>query len=141
MVSAACFSAVAQKTGGATMFARTGEVAKSGTKGSYIVGGQPDRHGQRVPTEYEPVARNADLGQVLHHRRRIAANTDAPNASVGYWRDPEVAKSPYEVDSSAIFNDRRTAINVGKRRGEKSVWDLGKMEDIRLDGKGQRRSA
>jgi hypothetical protein len=137
VVSAACFSALAQKTGGATMFAKTGEVAKPHSPG-YIVGGEPDRAGRRVPTEYEPADQNASLDRVLHHRQRIAAGTDASHAAVGYWRDPEVHNSPYEVDSSAIFHDRRTATSEGKARGEKSVWDLGKMTDIRFRKSGRK---
>lgn len=131
VVSAACFGHLAETTGGATMNARTGDVAKPHTPG-YIVGGQPDRKGQRVPTEYEPTA---SLDRVLHHRSRVAAGTDAPHAAVGYWKDTEVPESSYEVDSSAIFRDRRVAKSVGRHRGEKAVWDLGEMKDIRLDGK------
>lgn len=139
-LSAACFSSLAQKTGGATLNVHTGEVAKPHTPG-YIVGGEPDRTGRRVPTEYEDVSGNASLDRVLHHRSRIAAGTDAPHASMGYWRDPEAAGSPYEVDASAIFHDRSAAKQAGHRRGEKAVWDLQKMDDIRLDGKRQQASA
>lgn len=133
VVSAACFGHYAETTGGSTMNVRTGEVTKPGQPG-YIVGGQPDRSGQRVPTEYEPTS---SLDRVLQHRQRVASGTNAPQAAVGYWRDTEVPDSPYEVDSSSVFRDRRVAKVVGHRRGEKSVWDLGKMEDIRLDRKGK----
>lgn len=133
VLSAVIFGKTADETGGATMNVRTGEVAKAHTPG-YIVGGQPDRSGRRVPTSYES---KSDLGQILSHREKIASGTDAPHAALGYWRDTEVPDSKFEVDSSAIFRDRRTAKVVAKRRGEKSVWDLDKMQDIRVDGKGR----
>lgn len=112
------------------MNAHTGDVAKPYTPG-YIVSREPDRTGKLVPTEHEHDM-TAPLDKVIGHRRRIAAGSDDSHAAVGYWRDPEVAKSPYEVDSSAIFHDRRTAVAKANERGEKSVWDLGRMKDIRL---------
>lgn len=119
------------------MNVHTGQVAEPG-KAGYIVGGQPDVHGKRIPTVDEPVAGGTALNRVMGHRSRIRAQTNDAATSVGYWRDTERAASPYEVDASSIFNDRRVAKAVGHRRGEKSVWDLQKMDDIRLDGKGQR---
>ena len=120
------------------MNVRSGEVAEPGKPG-YIVGGQPDARGQRIPTQYQAESGGTDLGTVMGHRSRIRAQTTDRATSVGYWRDTEVPNSDYEVDASSIFHDRRTAINVGQRRGEKSVWDLQKMDDIRLDGKGKRK--
>jgi hypothetical protein len=131
ILSAVLFSDLANRTGGATMNVRTGEVAKPGSPG-YIVGGQPDRKGKQVPTEQE---QRANLPEIMGHRQRVAKSTDNPRAAVGYWRDTEVKDSPYEVDSSTIFRDRRAAVSRGKQRGEKSVWDLKRMKDIRLDGK------
>lgn len=122
------------------MNVRSGEVAQPGKSG-YIVGGQPDAHGERIPTQYQAVSGGTDLGTVMGHRSRIRAQTTDRATSVGYWRDPEVHESPYEVDASSIFHDRRTAVSVGQRRGEKSVWDLQKMDDIRLDRKGKRGAA
>jgi hypothetical protein len=136
VLSAVIFGKLADETGGATMNVHTGEVAKPHSPG-YIVGGQPDRRGRRVPTEYEP---KAGLDHILGHRQRIASGSDDAHASVGYWRDPDVHDSPYEVDASSVFRDRRDAVKTGTQRGEKSVWDLGKMKDIRL-AKQQRRVA
>lgn len=133
VLSAVIFSRNAQDKG-ATAFVHSGEIAKTGNPG-YIVGGQRDRAGRQVSTETEPVADHAALDKVMQHRSRIRRGTDSPQAAVGYWRDPAVKGSPYEVDSSAIFNDRSTAKVIGKKRGEKAIHDLSTGTDIRLDGK------
>lgn len=112
---------------GSTMNVRTGEVARPHSPG-YIVGGELDRHGQRVPTEQEPVSSNASLDRILHHRSRIAAGSDAPHAGLGYWAGPGMKS--YDVDSSAIFRDRRTSMKVGRKRNETAVWDNEKMENL-----------
>lgn len=113
------------------MNVRTRDVAIPHSSG-YIVGGQPDRTGARVPTKYEPTS---SIDRVLQNRESIARGTDDPHAAMGYWRDKTVKDSPFEVDSSTNVVDRSAAKTIGKHRGEKAVWDLGKMEDIRLDGK------
>jgi len=125
------FAHLAETTGGATMGVRRHNVAQPGSKG-YIVGGEPDRHGTRVPTEY---THSTHLNEILGHATRIREGSDHPEAALGYWKDAKAPASPFEVDSSALFSDRRQAMAHGVSRGEKAVFDLGNMRDIRLRGR------
>lgn len=141
VVAATIFSHQFNDSGiGATMGAHDNEVAKPFTPG-YIVGSQPDRTGRKIPTQYEHDMQHAQrLDTILGHARRVrTATAGQPLSAMGYWRDHESSEpTATEVDASTVFHDRRTAVKVGKHRDEKAVWDLGKMAEIRLDGKGRR---
>lgn len=126
VIASAIFSHQFNTTGGATMNVHTNEVAKPGSPG-YVVGG----HG--MPTEYHDTGHAQRLDTILGHRTRIRQATTAdPHAALGYWVDREAPQPKAEVDASSIFRDRRKAVATGRSRGEKAVWDLGKMQEIRL---------
>lgn len=101
----------------------------------YVVGGEPDRQGNRVPTTYI-ARRDATPLRAIQERQRLLGETDHPNASLGWWRDAKVKRNQkVESDASAVYNDRRTAKQRGRRRGEKAIWDNQGQREIRLDGK------
>lgn len=129
IVSAVQFSQLAHETGGATMHLRSNNVVTPGKPG-YMVGGEKDNSGQRVPTTYH----HGDLspGDVLRHAQRLRSVTRAPEAALGTWRDTEASGSPHELDLSAIYQNRSKAERIGQRRGEKAIWDNANMDEIRL---------
>lgn len=130
IVSAVQFANLAEQTGGATMHLRSNQVVTPGHPG-YMVGGEQDSAGRRVPTAYHPGALSA--GDVLRHQQRLRSATRAPEAAMGSWRDTEASGSPHEVDLSAIYQNRTKAERIGRRRGEKAIWDNSRMDEIRLD--------
>lgn len=130
VVSAMQFAQLAQETGGATMRLRSNHVVTPGSPG-YAVGGEPDARGVRVPTTYHAGALSA--GDVLRHQQRLRSMTRSPEAALGTWRDTEASGSPHELDLSAVYQNRAKAERVGRRRGEKAIWDNSRMDEIRLD--------
>lgn len=118
------FAAHVQKYGGATMNVRTGAILPPG-KRAYVVGGEPDLSGQRIPTKYVP---SSEFGHeaVLSHWQHLAANTRGKNVNLGAWSD----NGNVELDASRSVKRPREAIRKGSSRGEKAVWDNGRMTEI-----------
>jgi hypothetical protein len=129
IVSALQFSELARETGGATMHLRSNQVVTPGAPG-FMVGGEPDRSGARVPTAYHQG--ELSPGDVLRHQQRLRSQTRAPEAAIGTWKDTDVSPPTHEVDLSAIYQNRTKAERVGRRRGEKAIWHNAAMDEIRL---------
>lgn len=51
----------------------------------------------------------------------------------GSWLDNDTIY----IDAVDVYDDREQAIEVGKLRGEKAIYDMASGEDIRLDGEGE----
>lgn len=149
ILSAMQFATNTQRQGGATQNLATGRLLKGnkrikdpatgqrvevpGTADSgYIVSGEPDRSGARIPTRKIP-RKEATPMMALHERARLQETTDSPNASLGWWRDQNTKAQKVESDASAVYNDRRVAKQVGRRRGEKAIWSNHEQREIRLD--------
>lgn len=147
ILSAMQFATNTQRQGGATQNLLTGRLLKGNRRvkdasgqhvevpgtadPGYVVGGEPDRSGSRIPTR--PIPRKAATPiEAISERQRLIGQTNSPNASLGWWRD-EGKAAPVESDASAIYNDRRHAKKVGTRRGEKAIWDNKNQREIRLD--------
>lgn len=148
VLSAMQFATNTQRQGGATQNLRTGRLLKGNKRTidpdtgqhvevhgtadpGYIVSGEPDRSGSRIPTRYIPRKEATPL-EALHERSRLQEQTNSPNASLGWWRDKGKA-APVESDASAVYRDRRRATQIGRRRGEKAIWDNKGQREIRLD--------
>lgn len=115
---------------GATMNLHSGRVIGDADEG-YMVGGEKDRQGNRVPTKYISF-RAANPMKSLEERTRLQGASGSPEASLGWWRDAGKS-APVESDLSAVYNDRRRASLIGRRRGEKAIWDNKRQREIRLD--------
>lgn len=141
------FATNTQRQGGATQNLRTGRLLKGNRRvkdasgrhvqvpgtadEGYIVSGEPNREGKRIPTRYIP-RKEATPMEAIQERYRLQGLTSSPEASLGWWRDKGRA-APVESDASAVYRDRRQAEKVGRRRGEKAIWDNGRQREIRLD--------
>lgn len=118
------FAHATNTDGGATQDLRTGRMLQPGTKG-YIVGGEPDSHGQRIPTHYhEGLMSPLDA---IKHRSRLRQSTQALGASLGSWRD----NGKVEIDASRVTS-KKQAVSLGKQRGEKAVWNNKRGREVRL---------
>jgi len=147
ILSAMQFATNTQRQGGATQNLQSGRLLKGNKRTTddagrhvevpgtadpgYIVSGEPDRSGERIPTRYIP-RKEATPIEAISERQRLRGLTSSPNASLGWWRDKGKA-APVESDASAVYNDRRIAKQVGRRRGEKAIWDNKAQREIRLD--------
>lgn len=147
ILSAMQFATNTQRQGGATQNLGTGRLLKGNIREKdaagrhrevpgtadegFIVSGEPDRSGKRVPTRYIP-RKEATPMEAISERERLKGLTNSPNASLGWWRDRGRA-APVESDASAVYRDRRKAEKIGRRRGEKAIWDNKNQREIRLD--------
>lgn len=118
------FVAHVQQHGGATMNLKTGQILSPGKK-AYVVGGEKDTSGQRIPTKYVPAEHfNADT--VSAHMDHLSANTKGKGASIGAWSD----NGNVELDASRTVKRPGEAVRKGAARGEKAVWDNKNMSEI-----------
>lgn len=147
VLSAMQFATNTQRQGGATQNLRTGRLLKGNVRvkdpsgqhrevpgtadEGYIVSGEPDRSGKRIPTRYIP-RKEATPMEAISERSRLQRQTSSPEASLGWWRDQGKA-APVESDASAVYHDRRRAEKIGRRRSEKAIWDNKNQREIRLD--------
>lgn len=148
ILAAMQFAHLTERQGGSTQNLATGRILKGpkrvknasgrhvavpGTSDpGYVVGGEPDKRGHKIPTTYLDRKREATPLRAIQERDRLRGMTDSPEASLGWWRD-KGKNAPVESDASAIYTDQTTAERRGRRRGEKAIWDNGRQREIRLD--------
>lgn len=124
ILSGVQFAHATNEDGGATQSLRTGRMLAPGEHG-YIVGGEPDDHGNRIPTHYhEGLMSPLDA---INHRSRLRQQTHALGASLGSWRD----KGKVEIDASRVEPSRAVAVRAAKTRGEKAIWDNKRGKEVR----------
>lgn len=124
IVSAVQFAHLTRTEGGATMNVHTNKIAEPGDS-VYFVGGERDRHGERIPTAYEGDLSPAD---VIRHKNRLkAAAGNNPVMNLGSWQ--EAGKT--EVDASGGYADLATAMDHMRARNEKALWNMKSMEEVR----------
>lgn len=116
---------------GASMHLQTNKLVPAGKPG-YIVGGEKNKHGEKVERVDHPG--QMDVFDVLHQRDRLRAEVHPAKEGhlMGGWRDSTVPNAPVEIDLSHIYQNRTRAMNVARSRGEKAIWDNEKSQEIRL---------
>jgi len=118
-------------TGGATMNLRTGKLVNPGTR-AYMVGGEPDKSGVRIPTHAVP----ADEFAAKHVEEAAAllreATGNRARVHLGAWQDD----GNVEIDASSVTRRRGEAIRKGRNRNEKAIWDNKHMREVDTGGRG-----
>lgn len=118
------FVAHVQQYGGGTMDLKTGNILTPGKK-AYVVGGEKDKSGERIPTHYVPQEHfNADT--VAKHMDTLSGAMKGKGASIGAWSD----NGNVELDASRAVRRPKEAIRKGAARGEKAIWNNKKMSEI-----------
>lgn len=114
-----------KQTGGATMNARTGQLVNPGQK-AYMIGGEPDKHGARIPTKYVPASEfnEGHVHDAVNALREVTGNRARVN--LGAWQDD----GNVELDASSTTRRPGEAIRKGRGRGEKAIWDNRKMREV-----------
>lgn len=130
LLSALTFEHLTKATGGSTMNLKTGELIDTSNpaKDTYVVGGEPDVKGNRIPTKLlsNPNTSPMFLKQVLQQRRALVKKTgDRPGASMGSWL-PAGAKQ-VDLDASGIEPDLAKAMDKARVRNEKAIWSTKKF--------------
>lgn len=131
-----------RENGGASMFLHNGQMPDVGTDKLHIVGKEPSqRTGKPVPTVAENVGtnnRNLSTKQFASHFSRLKAEatrpdgTVHPKAMIGSWIDDKAPDKGIQIDMSAGYKTRATAVRKGKERGEDAIFDVKNIRDIRL---------
>lgn len=129
------FVSVTRQHGGATMDARSGKILPAGARG-YVVGGEPDKHGNRIPTTYVP---EHEFG--TEHVRQMAngvrkATGGRARVNVGSW----ISEGQVEMDASGRTKRPGEALRKGRNRGEKAIWNNKRMDEIKVSPKDEYRS-
>lgn len=131
MLNAKQFVNHVNKTGGATMSVNSGKMVQPGKKG-YMVGGEPDTEGNRIPTRSVPEAEFGE-GHVYDAVKALHELTGGrPGVHLGAWKD----NGNVELDASRMTKKPGEAIRKGRARGEKAIWDNKKMTEIDTGGRG-----
>jgi len=132
LLTAVTFEHLTKTTGGSTMNLKTGELIDTNNpaKDTYVVGGEPDVKGNRIPTKplSNPNTSPMFLKQVLQQRRILTRKMgDRPNASMGSWL-PEGAKK-VDLDASGIEPDLARAMDKARVRNEKAIFSTKKFRE------------
>ena len=110
---------LAEDTGGATFNLTKGNLAGTPT---YSVSIYPERE---LILKGEPTTKAIES--------YIEKNKDlltSPENSFGIWRDTETGQT--YLDVVVTTSDKAAALKLGAENGQKAIFDLGKMEEIRL---------
>ena len=112
---------------GASFNLTTNQFMETGHEKHFVVGGEPDVEGNRIPTvttDDDPF----DSRRGREHIARVRELTgNRHNAIAGSWR---VSPERVDWDASGAFTDRDRAMQFGIGRGEEAVYDNEKDEDI-----------
>ena len=110
--------------GGASFNTSTNKFLNVGEDKTYVVGGEPDTKGERIPTV--PVE-SVDIPTALEHMDRVRRLTGhRPDAIAGSWVQPDRV----DLDASGAIANRRQALKTGEARNEEAIWDNEAGEDI-----------
>jgi hypothetical protein len=123
-VAAILFSHATHSDGGATLDLSKNKVIESGTE-AYMVGGEPNREGVRIPTQVADKVSPLSAVQMMEHVR--AQTRGVEGSSVGSWKN---AEGKYEVDASRAYPSVPSAMSMARTRNEKAIWDMKRMEEI-----------
>lgn len=104
------------REGGASRHATTGEVPESG----YMVGSS-----NGFPEQTHPVDQFS-VEHVRHHARAIRDHFGPAPVYQGSWKH----NGAVILDASERIEDQSTAVQEGKVRGEKAIYDLSRHKDI-----------
>lgn len=103
--------------GGASFNTSSNKFLQAGHDQTYVVGGEPDTKGERIPTKQ---VSHVDVPTAMEHISHIRqASGNRPDAIAGSW----VAPGRVDLDASSGFANRRQAMKVATSRNEEAYWD------------------
>lgn len=110
--------------GGASFNTSTNQFLQAGHDQTYVVGGEPDTKGTRIPTKQVP---HVDVPTASEHIEHIRSTTgNRAGAIAGSW----VAPGRVDLDASSAFANRREAMRVATHRNEEAYWDNAAGEEV-----------
>ncbi len=103
--------------GGASFDTSSNRFLNAGADKTYVVGGEPDTKGARIPTNPVP---HVDVSTAMEHISQIRSATgNRRGAIAGSW----VAPGRVDLDAAGGFANRREALKVATHRNEEAIWD------------------
>lgn len=110
--------------GGASFDTSTSRFLQAGHDRAFVVGGEPDTHGERIPTHQVP---HVDVQTAMGHIERVRSESGGRHGAIaGSW----VAPGRVDLDASSGFASRRQALKVGTHRNEEAIWDNAAGEEV-----------
>jgi hypothetical protein len=102
----------------------------------FSVGGEPEFRDPKLKMTTDGKNLTAEQLNEFSKRPEVKAALDKhKDASIGSWYDQETGKTTTELVKTPA--DRDEAIAMGKRNGEKAIWDLKNREEIKTGGTGE----
>ena len=102
----------------------------------FSVGGEPEFRDPKLKMTTDGEKLTAEQIAEFSNRPEVKAALDKhKDASIGSWFDKETGKTITELVKTPA--DRDEAIAMGKKNGEKAIWDLKNREEIKTGGTGE----
>lgn len=120
------------QTGGATMSLQSGKLLNPG-KRAYLVGGEPDSTGVRIPTQRVPVEDFQEKHVQEMTSELLRRTGGRGKVNLGAWSED----GHVEMDASSSAHRPGEAVRKGRNRGEKAIWDNKHMREIDTGGRGK----
>jgi hypothetical protein len=110
--------------GGASFNTHSNRFLNAGVDKAYVVGGEPDTKGERIPTKQVP---HVDTPTAMEHIENIRSTTgNRRGAIAGSW----VAPGRVDLDASSAFTTHQQAMSVATKRNEEAYWDNEAGEEV-----------
>ena len=120
LLNAVEFAVRTREDKGASYDINTGEFLEGGKQDTYVIGGEPDTEGTKIPEERVP-GRGVSVGEAATHIEKVRQATGMrPDALAGSWYEPK--KDQTVLDASRAFEVKDEANAVGHQRGEREGW-------------------
>jgi hypothetical protein len=110
--------------GGASFDTSDNHFLEAGKSQVYVVGGEPDTKGQRIPTKQVPHVDVPTATEHISHVRDVTGNR--AGAIAGSW----VAPGRVDLDASSGFRSRSQAMKVADSRHEEAIWDNAANDEV-----------
>jgi hypothetical protein len=136
LLNAMQFSALTHMQHGTSFNTSTNRFLKAGEDKVYVVGGEPDVHGVRIPTNPVPrVSTNVAMEHIASVRRETG---NRPDAVAGSWAVPG---DRVDLDASGALASKEKALQIATARNEEAIWDNHRGEEVLTDvGAAKRRA-
>lgn len=125
ILNAAQFAHRTEEQGGASFNLSTNKFLDVGKDKVYVVGGEPDTQGVRIPTRKVP---HVGVTTAMEHISLVRRETgNRPDAIAGSW---EVPGDRVDLDASGAQRNKKKALRIATARNEEAIWDNARGEEI-----------
>lgn len=120
LLNAVEFATRTREDEGASYDVGTGHFLGEGQE-AYVVGGEQDKHGKRIP-EVQVPGKGLSVSQAASHIENVRhATGNRPQSLAGSWYEKGADNTV--LDASRAYTSQDDASKFGRARGERAGWD------------------